>query len=79
VPAKKSAPSFKSLHRALAILSSFSFSRPRLSASDIASYTDIPKSTVHRFLRIFVEQGFLEETESPGQFAPHHNLYNNYK
>jgi len=75
VPAKKSAPSFKSLHRALAILSSFSFSRPRLSASDIASYTDIPKSTVHRFLRIFVEQGFLEETESPGLFAPGLKLF----
>ncbi|MEA4877385.1 MAG: IclR family transcriptional regulator [Aminobacterium sp.] len=66
----KASPSFKSLDRALAILSSFSFSHPQRTASEIALCTSIPKSTVHRFLKVFVEHGFLKETTSPGYFAP---------
>ncbi|WP_024821605.1 MULTISPECIES: IclR family transcriptional regulator [Aminobacterium] len=71
----KASSSMKTLERALTILQCFSFDRPSLTATEIASLSSIPKSTVHRFLRVFVDYGFIEEGRSPGTFIPGLRLF----
>jgi DNA-binding IclR family transcriptional regulator len=48
--------------RALAILSAFSFNDPVLGVSELGRRINLPKSTVHRLLRILVQEGFVERT-----------------
>lgn len=66
---KNPSTSFKSLDRAFAIFTSFSFSKPQLTVAEISEITGIPKSTVHRFIKIFISQGFIKESQTPGFFT----------
>lgn len=49
------------VRKALRILGSFSMENPYLSVLDICSITGYPKSTVHRFVSVLIDEGFLED------------------
>jgi DNA-binding IclR family transcriptional regulator len=48
--------------RALSLLTAFSFNDPVLGVSELGRRVNLPKSTVHRLLRILVQEGFVERT-----------------
>ena len=49
------------VRKALRIFGCFSMENPILSVSDICSQTGYPRSTVHRFVSVLVDEGFLDE------------------
>ncbi|MEY2444212.1 MAG: IclR family transcriptional regulator, regulon repressor [Ilumatobacteraceae bacterium] len=48
--------------RALALLTTFTFTDPVLGVSELGRRVKLPKSTVHRLLSILVDEGFVERT-----------------
>lgn len=58
------------LARGLDVLSAFSPERPRMTLSEIARKTGLPKSTVVRILFTLVETGYMGFQSSDGTFAP---------
>jgi len=55
------------VRKALQVLSVFTMENPYLSISQISALTGYPYSTVHRFVSVLTEEGFLE-VNGPGQY-----------
>ena len=51
--------SIQSVHRALTILSLFSYERPRLGITEISKEMSLPKPTIHGLVQTMVEENFL--------------------
>jgi IclR family transcriptional regulator, KDG regulon repressor len=62
------------VHRALSIVTSFSYAEPVLGISEISRRLDLPKSTVHRLLATLVTEGFVERTHD-GRYRLSLKLY----
>ena len=58
----KSGYQVRALDRALDILTAFSVRQPELSLTEVATRTDLPKSTALRLLAVLEDRGFVERT-----------------
>src|SRR5687768_6205870 len=67
VPAK-SGYQVRALDRALDILAAFTLRQPELSLTEIATRTDLPKSTALRLLAVLEEHGFVERSPDTEQY-----------
>lgn len=56
------------VRRSLRILSAFSMDQPRMGVSELARRVGLPKSTVHRILRIMREEGFVQQDERTQEY-----------
>ncbi|MFP3918735.1 IclR family transcriptional regulator [Lysinibacillus telephonicus] len=52
----------KTLEKAIQLFDLFTNEKPTWTMDEISEYTKIPKPTVYRLLKIFVENGFLQKT-----------------
>ncbi len=57
-----SGPGYTTVHKAMAVISAFSYREPILGVSELARRLDLGKSTVHRILVTLVADGFVERT-----------------
>ena len=62
-PVETGAHTTRAVERACAVLSAFSPARPRLTLSELATQTGLPKATVHRLAGELVANGFLEHRD----------------
>ncbi len=62
--------SMEGARRTLAILRAVNVRRGKwFGVTDIAAAVGLPKSTTHRFLSVFVEEGILQHTGATGKYA----------
>ena len=50
------------MHKAMAVISAFSYAEPVLGVSELSRRLGLGKSTVHRLLTTLVADGFVERT-----------------
>ncbi len=58
----KSNRGYGTVHKAMAVISAFSYGDPVLGVSELARRLDLGKSTVHRILTTLADDGFVERT-----------------
>ncbi len=58
----------QSLERGINILFQFSRKRPAMTAEEIATAVELPKSSIYRFLRTFMKHGLLERDPLTGRY-----------
>jgi DNA-binding IclR family transcriptional regulator len=61
-------PAVKILDKAVRVLMLFTAEHPEWSVTSIAHEVDMPKSTVHRILRVFEQHGFLTQNAETRRF-----------
>src|SRR5580692_3135061 len=61
-------PQVKILDKALRVLMLFAPERPEWGVTTVARELDMPKSTVHRILRVFEQHGFLSQDADTRRF-----------
>lgn len=59
----------QSVNRALNLLCLFSHSAPRLGITEMSKALDLPKPTVHGFVRTLVKQGFLQQDPQTRKYS----------
>jgi IclR family transcriptional regulator, KDG regulon repressor len=65
----------QSVNRAIAILSLFTYRRPRLGITEISHFLSLPKGTVHGLVRTLLNAGFLQQDSETRKYQLGLKLY----
>lgn len=67
--------SVKTVDRLVRIIDSFSSSQPSWTLTELSEHLDLPKSTLHRFLRSLQAHGILQQDEASKQWRLGYRLF----